>query len=113
MSIAEGIIADRQVDVVMGEAEPDWAGKIARLDRQWEIRFRALDQQWNLRFVTFSQDWEARVTTFDRQWVELAGSLQRQLVESRVKAHFGGNYKLNWRSRPRHTTRVSANSGVT
>ena len=95
LSIAEGIIADCQVDVVMDEADPDWAGEIARLDRRWENRFRALDEQWNLRFVTFSRDWEARVTTFDQQWVELAGSLQRQLgtlrqtVESRVKAHFG------------------------
>ena len=29
LSIAEDIIADRQVDVQMDEAEPDWAGKIA------------------------------------------------------------------------------------
>ena len=45
LSIAEGIITDRQVEVEMDEAEPDWAGEIARLDRQWEIRFRALDDQ--------------------------------------------------------------------
>ena len=45
LSIAEGIIADRQVDVVMDEADPDWAGEIARLDRQWENWFRALDEQ--------------------------------------------------------------------
>ena len=95
LSIAEGIIPDRQVDVVMGEAEPDWSGEIARLDRQWGIRFRALDEQWNCRFVTLNRDWETRVTTFDRQWVELAGSMQRQLgtlrqtVESKVKANFG------------------------
>ena len=45
LSIAQGIIADRQVDVVMDEAEPNWADEIARLDRQWEIRFKALDDQ--------------------------------------------------------------------
>ena len=70
LSIAEGIIAERQVDVEMDEAEPDWAGEIARLDRQWEIRFKALDEQWNLRLTTLNRDWEARVTTFDQQWVD-------------------------------------------
>ena len=49
LSIAEGIMADRQVDVVMDEVEPNWAVEIARLDRQWEIGFKALDDQWNHR----------------------------------------------------------------
>ena len=36
LAIAEDIIANRQVDVVMDEVEPNWAAEIARLDRQWE-----------------------------------------------------------------------------
>ena len=79
LSIAEGIIADRQVDAVMDEAEPNWADEIARLDRQWEIRFRALDDQWNHRLSNLARDWDTRFSRFDRQWVELAGSLQQQL----------------------------------
>ena len=95
LSIAEGIIADRQVDVVMDEAEPNWADEIARLDRQWEIRFKALDDQWNHRLSNLTRDWDTRFSRFDRQWVEPAGSLQQQLstlrqtVETKVKAHFG------------------------
>ena len=60
LSIAEDIIADRQVDVVMDEAEPNWAAEIARLDRQWEIRFTALEDQWNHRFSNLTRDWGSR-----------------------------------------------------
>ena len=79
LSIAEGIITDRQVDVVMHEAEPDWAAEIARLDRQWDIRFTALEDQWNHRCSNLTRDWGSGFSKLDQQWVELAGSLQQQL----------------------------------
>ena len=60
LSIAEDIIADRQVDVVMDEAEPNWAAEIARLDRQWEARFAALKDQWGQRLANLTRDWGSR-----------------------------------------------------
>ena len=44
LAIAEDIIANRQVDVVMDEVRPNWAAEIARLDRQWEARLAALEK---------------------------------------------------------------------
>ena len=57
LSIAEDIIADRQVDVVMDEAEPNWAAEIARLDRRWEAWFAALEDQWDQRLANLTRAW--------------------------------------------------------
>ena len=58
LPIVKTILAERPVEVEMNEVEPNWAGEIARLDRQWEDRFKTLDEQWTLRLVTLNRDLE-------------------------------------------------------
>ena len=66
LAIAEDIIANRQVDVLMDEEEPNWAAEIARLDRQWEARFAALQEQWGQRLVNLNRDWGFQFSKLDR-----------------------------------------------
>ena len=79
VAIAEDIIANRQVDVVMEEVEPDWASEIARLDRRWEARFAALEEQWGQRLTNLNRDWRFQFSKLDQQWVELGGVLQQRM----------------------------------